>query len=160
MRNLHRDRIYFDTPWFIEILSDLKINVVPKRDERILRRFIMGEKMNPISYPQPISDLINSEIPCSFAFDECTPDNLAMLGPDKESIEVDLKSANISLSDVKSIELIADDSEFKYVVIHSVMQSESKLLRRREQASLFNEMILNTDKIYTAIDKKLAELKS
>jgi hypothetical protein len=159
MRNLHHDRVYSHTDWFLEILSNLNINVSPKADERVLRRFIMGHNHNPVS--TPVRTEVKRTVDVSATFEESCDINVFFENA-KESVLSSLLMKNIELKKVTNInfEGFSQDDENMLEITFISLETDSELAKRQQYAELFNTILFHKITIYEAVDKKLAEIKN
>jgi hypothetical protein len=159
MRNLHHDRVYSHTDWFLEILSKLNIIVSPKKDERVLRRFIMGQNHNPVNTPVRAEVKRTIDVPAIF---EDSSDINGFFEHAKESVLSSLSMKKIELEKVTNInfEGFSQDDEDMLEVTFLSLETDAELAKRHEYAELFNTILSHKVTIYEAIDKKLAELSN
>lgn len=155
MRNLHRERIHFDTPWFIDVLADLIIDVDPPVDKRALRRFIMGELLVPMTEPQRSLVKRTTEIQANF-------DNA-------DSIEEYFKGATTALlarvkkkgiepdSIVDCVGYNDDYGNDMYEISFMSPETDTELAVRKRHVDIFNQILSNQDAIYAKIDLCLME---
>lgn len=150
VRNLHLEKIYYDSPLFLDILSDLDIAIEPERDKRALRRFIMGEKL--ILIEEPVHREVNRSIEMPATF-ETSGDVDSFFSSAKEALLKELNEIGIPLDKIKAIDCFDDDGTQMFDVQFMALEKDGELAVRQTHAAVFNQILANKDEIYARIDK-------
>ena len=150
MRNLHREKIYYNTPWLISLLLELGINVDAERDRLALRRFILGEKLTPIDKPE------RRQIKCSVvipAFHTEASSVDAFFASAKEDMIQKLKDKGIDPDNIVNVDHFEQDGASKCEVDYMRPESDAELAKLHHFADTFNKILAHKDEIYLRIDR-------
>lgn len=151
MRNLHRESIYYNTPWFIALLHDLGIKVDAERDRLALRRFILGEKLTPVTAPE------RRQVKCSVvipAFHTEASSIDAFFTSAKEDMIQKLKAKGIDpeVNDIVNVDYFEQDGASQCEVDYMRPENDSELAKRQHFVDTFNTILKHKDDIYLRID--------
>ena len=154
MRNLHLERLYYNTPEFVAILHELGVSVEPERNKQTIRRFLLGEKLAPISSPVRSEVKTNIEIPATSHGKTISE----FFGRAEAALRGSLAEKGISEDKIVNIELLcpSDGEGLKYFVEYLAPEPEGKFALRIENAELFNQMLRLQGEIYQKVDALVA----
>ncbi len=152
-RNLHLNRIYFNTPWFLELLAGFGLDIDATADERVLRRFLMGENTRHLE----VKERLRVHDQTSIDMDDCEGVGIDdFFGNMQAQLVEPLTTRGISLDDVTRIEL----GQGTYEVVYTRLQNDAEHEARRRFAYLANMLEALRPQIYNRVDKAIAELGS
>lgn len=154
MRNLHREGLRYNTPWFISLLESLDIKVSPEQSKMALRRFLLGEKLYRMKFPIRHEVTRTIQIPTAFELNNIED----FFNEAKTSLKKALKLKNIKLCKVINIDF--SDQETMIDVTFLSIETDKELNIRQSYAETFNKILSKKDKIYFLIDKHLIKSKN
>ena len=152
MRNLHRERIYYNTAWFIALLAEMGLHFEPEKDERILRRFIIGEKMYPMPTPERSEVRATIELPLNI--DNSASSVAGLVGGFDDALRDALRTRGIDEASITHAEHYTDsDNGGTYVeVTYMRPETDAELAQRQDFVTKFNALVAQKDEIYRRID--------
>jgi len=155
MRNLHLDGVRYNTPWLINIFAEFGINVKPKRDERAIRRFLMGQLMVPVK--QPKRSLVHRTIELPDTFD-CASSVAGFFDGAKKAFESVLSKKGIAIETITSVaHCDGNCGESSTIeVVYMDNETDQELALRQSFCDVFNSMLENADAIYKRVDEELS----
>lgn len=159
MRNLHHDGIRFDTPFLLEILHNLGIEVSPDKHKQPLRRFLIGQLMTPMNDCTRSEVKRNTQIPACFDYSGGIE---SVFSQAQDYVVTELLKNGIRASQVKEIHL-SNDPYFNgphYDVEYLSFETDAELSERQEKADMFNLMLAHKNEIYAQIDTVLGREKA
>lgn len=148
-RNLHHDGIRFDTPWFLELLAELGFELDVATDERVIRRFIMGQNTAHLDAKERsrVHDTISIEI------GDCETSNVDdFFGNMRAQLVEPLAARGISTEDVTRISLW----EGNYEVSYNRLQNDAEFEARRRFTHIANMLEALRPQIYNRVDAAIA----
>lgn len=154
MRNLHHIKIYYNTPFFLDILASFNIIVDPEIDKNILRRFIIGHNMTTMK--QPIRSQVKRTIMVPAEFNYSTKIDLFFSYP-KENLLKFIKENGIEEESVTEIDVLELDDEMFFEVTYTSLETDQELAIRQRRVDIFNSMLAHQkeidDKCYSLQNK-------
>lgn len=160
MRNLHLIGVRYNTPFFLEILADLGIQIEAERDKMILRRFLMGQLMTPIL--EPVRSFVSRTVCCtpvSFSISGSVGslciDNVDTL--DDELLAA-IKNNGFDPDAVKDtkVESYISDGELRFEISFMSEETDQEVQNRKNRADRFNAMLANLEVIDSRIHAYIA----
>jgi hypothetical protein len=157
MRNLHYDKIYFDTPWFLSLLTEFGINADPIEYKSSIRRFIIGEKLVPMA--DAVRREVARQVDFPMNFEDATNVDTFFAHCNSSLLEK-IHAHGIDPNCITRVESFEQDNESKIDVTFTTMETDEEVAIRQRKADVFNMILINKDAIYGRIDSHLAANKS
>ena len=149
-RNLHRDRIYFNSPWLLAQLEDLGFEIDLATDELVIRRFLMGENTQHLEAKERIR--VRDSI--SLEMGDCEGRDIDdFFGNMSAQLVEPLNAAGIAIDDVTGIELGFGTYEVRY----TRLQNDAEFEARRRFVYIANMLEALRPQIYNRVDAAIAE---
>lgn len=148
--NLHRIGVYYNSPFFLEIIAGLGIDVEAERDRLVLRRFLMGELMTPMAMPERsfVSRTICTPVTCSIS---------GSIGSLTIDVDAELLAAirdngyePEAIKDV-TVESFISDDQLNFEICFKSLETDAEFLARKNRAEKFNAILAMKDDIYQQI---------
>lgn len=151
-RNLHLERIYHNSPELLKILEELGVMIDPVLHKSPLRRFIFGEKHEPIEVPIR-REMVTRDKMVTVHMD-IRSDIDTFFSIFRKNVEDKISESGIPVEDVTAIEL-CQDFEFgvnEVCVSYPELETDIEFEARSNRAKKFNEILSFKDEIYRRID--------